>query len=291
MREADIAFGMHLCAQAGWNQLEADWRRMLALAPDAGFVAEVESQPVGTAIAVTFDHVVWISMVLVDRARRGQGIGTSIMAHVLAHLDAPRTPAPPLSIRLDATHLGEPIYRKLGFIDQFSLIRLHRPQAGPGHTPPAPVQRAAGLQLAPVSHDDLPTLIALDQRVTQTDRRALLERLVAEHPQWAWLARHEDADPDTPAGYLLMRPGAAAVQIGPGIAEDPRTAEALIAVALAQLHDQAALIDVPAQHTALIDWLTAHGFEEQRRYTRMTRGPLIHEHTGHLLASSGPEKG
>ena len=87
MTEADIPFGMHLRAQAGWNQLEADWQRLLALAPDGCFLAEVDGQPAGTAVAVAFGPIAWISMVLVDEAQRGRGVGTAIMRHVLAHLD------------------------------------------------------------------------------------------------------------------------------------------------------------------------------------------------------------
>jgi hypothetical protein len=34
------AFGLSLCRIAGWTQLEADWRRLLALSPEGVFVAE-----------------------------------------------------------------------------------------------------------------------------------------------------------------------------------------------------------------------------------------------------------
>ena len=45
---ADVALGRRLCAAAGWNQTEADWRRFLDLQPDGCFVAEWEDRPVAT---------------------------------------------------------------------------------------------------------------------------------------------------------------------------------------------------------------------------------------------------
>src|SRR5437764_6600293 len=87
MSAADIPFGMRLKQQAGWNQLEADWRRYLDLQPDGCFVAELDGQPVGTAATSLFGSVAWIALVLVDNAVRGRGIGTALMERALAFLD------------------------------------------------------------------------------------------------------------------------------------------------------------------------------------------------------------
>ena len=66
MREADLAAAMHLKTEAGWNQIEADWRRFIALEPDGCFVAELNGEPVATTTTCVFDSVAWIAMVLVD---------------------------------------------------------------------------------------------------------------------------------------------------------------------------------------------------------------------------------
>ena len=62
----DVPLGMRLKGQAGWNQIEADWRRFLALEPDGCFVAELDGKPVATTTTCVFDSVAWIAMVLVD---------------------------------------------------------------------------------------------------------------------------------------------------------------------------------------------------------------------------------
>lgn len=287
MSQADIPFGQHLCAAAGWNQTEADWRRLIAMAPTGCFLGQIEGEPVGTVAAVAFGPVAWVSMVLVDPAQRGRGIGTALMQHILEHLDA----EPGItSARLDATDLGAPIYRKLGFADQFPLVRLQRPADGPA-PPPKPELSEAKLRIAPIDAADpadLDTLAALDRAATHTDRRTLLSRLLTEHPDTAWLTTKPEGEP---TGYLLARPGADAAQIGPGIAHDRATATALLEHVAAAIGDAPALIDVPAANTEIVTQLTAHGFAEQRRYIRMTRGAAVHEKVPHLLASSGPEKG
>jgi len=68
----DLAFGMRLKTAAGWNQMEADWKRAFELEPHGCFVAEYEGRPAGTTTTCVFGDVAWIAMVLVDEALRGQ---------------------------------------------------------------------------------------------------------------------------------------------------------------------------------------------------------------------------
>src|SRR5262249_34729790 len=119
MTADDVAVGMRLKERAAWNQTEADWRRILALEPAGCFVAELDGNAVGTTCTCVFGSVAWIAMVLVDPVVRGQGIGTALMRHALAHLDGCGV----RTVRLDATPLGRPIYEKLGFVPQFELAR------------------------------------------------------------------------------------------------------------------------------------------------------------------------
>src|SRR5262249_31790482 len=88
MTIADLPLGMRLKTQANWNQVEAGWRRFLALEPDGCFVAELDGVPVGTTTTCIFGDVAWIAAVLVDESLRGKGIGRALMEHALAFLDA-----------------------------------------------------------------------------------------------------------------------------------------------------------------------------------------------------------
>src|SRR5690606_32161796 len=105
-----------------------------------------------------FDSVAWISMMLVEESLRGRGIGRALMEQALMHVDASGIP----TVRLDATPLGRPLYEKLGFRADFPLVRYAGIPDDPG----------AAEGILPVS---VSSASALDQRVTGTNRRQLLE--------------------------------------------------------------------------------------------------------------------
>jgi GNAT superfamily N-acetyltransferase len=117
---SDVTLGMRLKEQADWNQLEADWRRALALESEGCYVAEWDGKAVGTTTTCMFGPVAWIAMVLVDESMRRKGIGTALMKEALQFLDD----AGVRSIRLDATADGKPLYEKLGFAVQYQLARF-----------------------------------------------------------------------------------------------------------------------------------------------------------------------
>src|SRR5437870_742019 len=105
MRASDVGLGLQLSGRAGWNQVAADWRRLLELQPDGCFVAEWDRRPVGTTMTCLFGPVAWVAMVLVEESLRGRGIGKALMHRALDYLDGRRVP----TIRLDATPLGRPL--------------------------------------------------------------------------------------------------------------------------------------------------------------------------------------
>ena len=118
LREADLDDCMRLKEAAGWNQTAADWRALLRVSPDGCFGLELDSRIVATTTSVVHNGVGWIGMVLTDPAHRGRGFARALMEHALAWTD-PQTP----TVKLDATHLGEPLYRKLGFVDECVIER------------------------------------------------------------------------------------------------------------------------------------------------------------------------
>jgi GNAT superfamily N-acetyltransferase len=270
---ADIPLGMRLKAQAGWNQLEADWRRLIELEPDGGFVAECDAAPVGTVTTCRFGTVGWVAMMLVDERHRGRGIGRRLMERALEYLDARGV----RSVRLDATPLGRPLYESLGFAVETSLTRFQGVFA--------PAARAP--ELDPVSTiDGLDEVAALDRAVTGTDRGALLRRLDADSPGSLRGVRGEHGL----AGFLMTRPGARARQIGPCLG-DERAGPLLFADARERHAGEPVYIDIPAANAAATALAAALGLEPGRPLTRMGHGPRITEQLDRLWASAGPEKG
>jgi GNAT superfamily N-acetyltransferase len=273
MTEADVPLGLRLRSQAGFNQTEADWRRFLDLEPDGCFVAELEGEPVGTVTNCVFGSIGWIAMLLVDQRVRGRGIGTRLMEHALAYLDGRGA----CTARLDATPRGRPIYEKLGFVAEYELTRLEGVAAGGGSHD----------RVAALPPDRLDAVIALDRRVTGTDRGRLIERLVGERPEATWIFTRGDEI----AGYLTVRAGSNATQIGPGVALSDEAGRALGEAAIGHCAGQPIFVDIPNDNTPAMRWAELHGLVVQRGFTRMRRGEPVVDDPGQIWASSGPEKG
>src|SRR5262249_29903737 len=116
----DMTLGLRLKQKAGWNQTPADWARFLVLQPDGCFVADLDGAPAGTVTTCVFGGVGWVGMMLVDPGERRRGVGRELMLRALEFLESKGV----RSVRLDATPMGEPLYRGLGFVPQFHLSRL-----------------------------------------------------------------------------------------------------------------------------------------------------------------------
>ena len=268
----DLTLGLRLRLQAGWNQTPADWARFLRLQPDGCFVAEVDGTPCGTVTTCILGEVAWIGMMLVEEERRGQGIGRALMEHALGFLDSQEV----RTVRLDATPMGEPLYGKLGFVEQFTLGRFEGI--------PALACASGSVEVGEREHWD--AICRLDRAATETDRSRLVLALLQERPGEVRIVRRGGAV----IGYLTVRRGLRAWQIGPCIA----TAEAgplLLDDALRRFVDRRVFVDIPLSHAAAITVLSRHGLRQERTLTRMCRGETIVERVQQLWASSGPEKG
>jgi GNAT superfamily N-acetyltransferase len=275
MSAADVLAGMRLKEQNGWNQLEMDWHRLLALQPDGCFVALWDGRAVGTACTTVFDTVGWLSMVLVDSSQRGQGIGTALVRHALDFLDS----AGVQSIRLDATAAGRPIYEKLGFTPDYRLARYE------GILPAGdPTEAVESIDHQHAEHVD--QLVAWDRLLTGTNRAKFLSQLLGEWPEAVRIVRHADKI----TGYLTIRPGSAALQIGPCLAT-PTAGPALFMDAVHRFAGRYACIDIPTANVPARAMAETMGLRVQRHLLRMSRGEPVREDIEHLWASSGPEKG
>jgi GNAT superfamily N-acetyltransferase len=269
----DVPLGCRLNDAAGWNQLPSDWQRLLALEPAGCFVAEWHGQSVGTTCVTRFNTIAWISMVLVDAAQRGRGIGTQLMRHAIAWLDQCGTQ----TVRLDATALGRPVYEKLGFVGEYEVTRWEGTAAGGKLTPEA----------AWAVDSDLEAITALDWQATGTPRGPLLARLFADRPHGMRVA----AARGRITGFCHVRPGVRARQIGPVIALDASTGFALLEAAFLDQQGQAVFLDVPSPNRQAMQWAETRGLRIQRQFLRMVRGRPVGDRPAQIWAGFGPEKG
>jgi GNAT superfamily N-acetyltransferase len=272
MTAADLPLGLCLSQEAGWNQIPADWQRFLDLLPGGCFVAQCDGLPVGTTTTCIFGSVAWIAMVLVKTSHRGRGIGTALMEHALEYLDKRGV----VTVRLDATPLGQPVYERLGFVEQFQLARYEGVISEAREIP--------GVNVALPEHWE--ALAALDRTVTNTDRRQFLARLFAEQPQNVRCVHSGGRI----TGFITARPGAKALMVGPCMGT-PEAASLLFADAGRMYAGQRFFVDVPLVNRAATTLVEAQGLTVQRRLTRMCRGVAMCERVESMWAGSGPEKG
>jgi GNAT superfamily N-acetyltransferase len=74
-------------------------------------IAEIESEIVGTGIAIVNDNSTWLGTIIVKEEYRNKGIGKAITNHLINHSKSGGID----TIILAASESGLPVYRKIGF--------------------------------------------------------------------------------------------------------------------------------------------------------------------------------
>lgn len=249
LRESDLDAAMDLVRAASWNQTRADWRRLLALAPDSCFAGVVGDEMVATTTVVTYDDAVsWVGMVLVDPAHRRTGCGTKIFEHAIDAIgDA-------VAVGLDATERGRPLYRRHGFRTVTPVVRFDGELE--------PVERPRSIR--EIGPTDRTTVFGLDADACGVDRSVLLSQLLSERDVTGFV-HGQGGDV---RGYAILRPGRERWQLGPVVAGTADVLEGLLAAAAVRLDGESVVVDVPTPES-VSDALTRAGLSAQRRLERM----------------------
>ena len=225
--------------------------RELALyhaAPPAGLFAILDQGvPVAAAGIFGYGPFSWLGLVGAHPAYARQGLATRLSEHLLDWSGQQGC----VTVALDASGKGRPVYERLGFQPAGEAIELVA--AGPDKTSAVSPGGSPGGAVTDV--------LDFDRPVFGADRSALLRALAADGSR---IYRHYAAD--RLAGYLFARDGV----LGPGAARDPETAAGLAKAALADAPGPVSLI-VPAG-SAYHETLLGLGLRENRRLTHMRSG-------------------
>jgi GNAT superfamily N-acetyltransferase len=256
MTPDDIPAGLNLCRLAGWNQLARDWELFLQLHSNGCRVGVDDgANVVGTVATIPYENrFAWIGMVLVDPSKRRQGIGTQLLREAL-HLTADHE-----TTKLDATPAGREVYLKLGFVDEYKIIRMRGRATINGNVLPG---------ARPLKVNDLPSLLRYDRQVFGANRQPVLEWLFKDAPEFAFIAEEQRHI----RGFCLGRHGHDFDQIGPIIANDANSAAQLLSSALHQPIGRPIVVDVLTHTAAWITFVSSLGFAALRPLIRMYRGP------------------
>jgi len=265
-----------LSAEAGWNQVAADWRFMLAEGSGVG-MADSAGTWIASALSLPLaPQLSWLSMVLTAKTWRGRGIGTHLLRRCI---DAVRGRG--ATAGLDATELGRPVYLPLGFRDLYTLRRWHLEKT------PEAAAAPAGIRLRRIAASDILAVAAYDAPRSAMERGAILAHLQSRAPYLAFVAEAGDEI----VGFVFGREGRIAHHIGPIVAEDEEIALALAAqVSIAA--SPPFIVDAPERHAGMRRWLEASGAVTPRGFTRMVLGETHGlEANERIFAISGPELG
>jgi hypothetical protein len=276
LRPEDAEGVAPLSVEAGWNQVAADWRLMIAAGSAFG-LRDAAGRWIASALALPLGpRVSWISMVLVTAPERRRGHGTRLLRRCIAAVEATGR-----AMGLDATELGRPVYLPLGFRDLYTISRWSVPTAPATGVAPPP-----GIAIGPAGPDDLDRIAEYDRGCSGLERRAVLDDLLGRAPHLALVAERANG---SLAGFGLGRDGHRATHVGPVMAEEPAVGLALLGRALAGVGGPA-ILDVPDRHGPIREWLQAQGATAPRSFMRMLRGsaPAV-EDASRIVAVAGPE--
>ncbi|MZR32315.1 GNAT family N-acetyltransferase [Sneathiella litorea] len=263
----DIEAVLALSEEAGWTQVADDWALMMTRGYCIGF-RDPSGMPIASGVALPMDESIgWVSMVLVTKAWQRKGLATKIVEKCCGWLESKG-----ITPLLDATPDGRAVYSQMGFFDQLGITRWRRTEGS--------INTNASAQ--PARADDLTWIAKYDAAVFGAHRPAILGSLMARGP--AFVAENQ-------AGTLLGREGRGVTQIGPVSAENVGVALDLLDAGLATLSGTVTIDAYDAQEEFARE-ISVRGFEAQRGFTRMIRGPArVIGDTSRAFAAAGPELG
>jgi GNAT superfamily N-acetyltransferase len=267
LKVSDIPAALQLSAEAGWNQTAEDWRRLIDLTPKGCVAIDVDGELAATTTLMCYgQRLAWVGMVLTKLQHRGRGFARRLLTQSLARADGMGI----LTVKLDATDEGKPIYEKLGFHSEQAVERWSR----------LGVSGASGLLCnAPCDAPLTEEWHSADRQAFGADRTQLLENLAHRNPPLA-----------VESSYVLTRPGRQTAYLGPCVSDSSETARAVIARALLTGSSSWSwdLLPDNANAVAIARDL---GFTPRRHLTRMVRGKDLCTQTEGIYAIAGFELG
>jgi GNAT superfamily N-acetyltransferase len=273
---SDLSSCLRLSTSAGWNQTEGDWKRIVTSPGSSHGVWFDQGEARASFSVVCYENrICWIGMILVDPEYRGGGLGKAAFSSSLAAAEAMGCTIS----GLDATTLGEPMYRKFGFDGR---IHLHRMT---GSLSQLPVGDIAIEHLSKANRDEA---CRLDQEETGLNRSFIWRQWMEDPDVQGWLVRSQEGEA---VGTGLLRPGREAWHLGPVVAKSPAAFRAILHSTYATIGSHLLYVDCPAggeeDHI-----LQSAGLHAARKLLRMTAPQISLDLCGkHLWCGAGFEWG
>ena len=282
--EGDIDYVVESVQREGWGHTRRDVERCWLYEPDGCFIAEAGGRRVGHVFSIRYDSAGWIGLLIVDPREREKGIGRMLMQNAISYLQKSGAE----TMRLEAVERAVPLYRRLGFKEEFDSLRFKRKVDqinAPKRTKEA--EMLGGVRL--MQKDEIETVASFDSRYFGANRQRVLRSLCEDNPQLCFIAEKKG----NTSGYIMARKVREAHWIGPWISEDSETAEGLFLVCVGALGDETELrLGMPAPNNDGVTLMEKLDFELTGKSVRMVLGERQHAvHASGVYGIGGPEKG
>lgn len=247
-------------AMAAYNvsqSRKATLRSYLTFQSAGSFVAKENGAVVGFGGVLDYGPFAYVGLMSVSPTVQKRGVGQLLMERLLAWLEARGCP----TVLLDATPVGESVYRRNGFLEDDRTVVWQQNEhiLLPRHLPPG---------VSRLTEAEIPALIQFDAPHFGADRGEVLSAYCTRYPNRV-LVIH--AAGERISGYVIAQSHV----IGPLVAQTEEDAERLLVHALALSFESKPNVFVSAYHTDASHLLTRYGFVQQRTLSHMWAGKHI----------------
>ena len=281
--QADIDYVTESVERERWGYTKRDIERCWRLEPNGCFIAEVQREKVGHVFSIGFDKTGWIGLLIVNPEYRGKGIGTILTKNAVNYLQKTGK----VTIRLEAAEKAIPLYRRLGFKEEFISLRLSKQleqnEKGKG-------KRNNGINIFPILEGDIENLAQFDSKYFGANRTRVLQSLYRDQPQHCFMAIGRQKT----LGYVMSRKISNGHWIGPLVCENPKAAEKLLHTCMEAIPKRKTelRLGMPILNKNGIKLMKKVGFQQKSKSIRMVWGKHIHEgNVAGIYGIAGPEKG
>lgn len=278
-KQADLAYVAGSIQREGWGHTKRDVERCWSLQPHGCFIAESENKAAGHVFSISYGRIGWIGLLIVNPEKRGSGIGAALMEAAIEFLEKNGSE----EIRLEAVEKAAPLYRRLGFADEFDSLRY----CG---MPKRTIQQNTKRIVSPMEESDLLKIAEFDAQHFGASRLPVLRKLHSDFAQYCFAAKENQRL----KGYIMARKTLDGLWIGPWVCSDFRAAELLFDVLIESLPGEAGSLRLgfPASNQNARKLVEELGLRLVGKSIHMTRGDRKNQgDMTHIYGIGGPEKG
>lgn len=260
MREADILFAIRLSNQENWGITRGDLTRILHLDPRGSLIAVIGTERVGLATTASYGRTLgWIGNVIVDRKYRGRHIGQALVRTAVRYLQGQGIE----HVALYCFNDNVKFYRKLGFKEDVSFIRLQRK--------PKPLPYV--LTTPPRGRLPLRDVFRTDKKAFGADRSRLIRSLLRTRGGW-----YEGNSSNRSAiSFLLVKKYKEMYEFGPWVCIKPteNSPRELLQLAMSKAAKKTIEVSCLSNHRLSLRLLQENGFIVVNNGHRMFLGQVV----------------